>query len=227
MGTPATECWRRSASSPRTNSPPRPRSIEVSGSSCRYFADSAVAHWEIWDGPRQRDRSTGSTPSSPTCAPGFAGRPTIGDLTLAAAIAAHTAIMSWPLQRFEPVGWAEEILEAATAADLPQLPRLYMAASLCLYRASRRRRRLRRGRCNGWRPIPATTRSSTAGAASPGARPPLRWTDRSPGGDLRRAGHSAGVRSGDRPLRADLGAAGGRSRRGGHGDRRRNGRCRS
>ena len=41
--------------------------------------------------------------------------------------------MSWPLQRFEPVGWAEEILEAVVEADLPQLPRLYIAASLCLY----------------------------------------------------------------------------------------------
>ena len=34
------------------------------------------------------------------------------------------------MQRFEPVGWAEEILEAARAADLAQLPRLYTAASL-------------------------------------------------------------------------------------------------
>jgi hypothetical protein len=37
------------------------------------------------------------------------------------------------LQRFEPVGWAEELLTAATAVDLRQLPRLYTAASLCSF----------------------------------------------------------------------------------------------
>jgi hypothetical protein len=37
------------------------------------------------------------------------------------------------LQLFEPARWAEEILVAARAADLPQLPRLYTAASLCMY----------------------------------------------------------------------------------------------
>ena len=42
-------------------------------------------------------------------------------------------MLAWALQRFEPVGWAEEILAAATAADLPQLPRLYTAASLCSF----------------------------------------------------------------------------------------------
>jgi hypothetical protein len=37
------------------------------------------------------------------------------------------------LQRYEPVGWAEEILEEANAAKVPQLPRLYTAASFCMY----------------------------------------------------------------------------------------------
>jgi tetratricopeptide (TPR) repeat protein len=54
-----------------------------------------------------------------------------GDLVTAAAIAAHTAMMAHHLQRFEPAGWAEEIVPAATDVELPQLPRLYTAASLC------------------------------------------------------------------------------------------------
>ena len=37
-------------------------------------------------------------------------------------------------QRFlEPAGWAEEILDAATTAELPQLPRLSTAAALRAY----------------------------------------------------------------------------------------------
>ena len=78
-------------------------------------------------------RSTGSRPNSRNLRAAFRWAADRRKLTLATAIAAHAAIMSWPLQRFEPVSWTEEILPAATDADLPQLPRLYVAASLCLY----------------------------------------------------------------------------------------------
>jgi tetratricopeptide (TPR) repeat protein len=40
-------------------------------------------------------------------------------------------MLAAPLLRYEPLGWAEEILDTATAADLPRLPRLYTAASVC------------------------------------------------------------------------------------------------
>jgi predicted ATPase/class 3 adenylate cyclase len=56
-----------------------------------------------------------------------------GDLVTAVAIAAHTTMVGLSHQRFEPVGWAEEILEAATEADVPQLPCLYTAAANCAY----------------------------------------------------------------------------------------------
>jgi hypothetical protein len=54
-------------------------------------------------------------------------------LTTAGAIAAHAAMLGLPLERYEPAGWAEEILQAARAAEVAQLPRLYTAASLCAY----------------------------------------------------------------------------------------------
>jgi hypothetical protein len=54
-----------------------------------------------------------------------------GDLVTAAAIAAHTTMLGFVLLRYEPIAWTEEILDAAAAADLPQLPRLYTAASSC------------------------------------------------------------------------------------------------
>ena len=55
------------------------------------------------------------------------------DLACAALIAAHTTMLAFALQRFDPVGWAEEILDAATAIDLALLPRLYTASSLCTF----------------------------------------------------------------------------------------------
>ena len=51
------------------------------------------------------------------------------DLETATSIAAHTTLLAWVLQRYESVGWAEELLNAATSANVPELPRLYTAAS--------------------------------------------------------------------------------------------------
>jgi len=42
-------------------------------------------------------------------------------------------MLAWALQRYESVTWAEQLLEAATEADLPQLPRLFTAASFCVF----------------------------------------------------------------------------------------------
>jgi hypothetical protein len=55
------------------------------------------------------------------------------DVEAATAIAAHTTMIAWVLKRYESAGWAEELLDAATGADLRQLPRLYTAAALCSY----------------------------------------------------------------------------------------------
>ena len=56
-----------------------------------------------------------------------------GDLVTATAIAAHATMLGFCVHRYEPVGWAEEILDAATAADVDQLPRLYTAAAICFF----------------------------------------------------------------------------------------------
>ena len=55
------------------------------------------------------------------------------DLDAAATIAAHTTLINNTLQRYESIGWAIELLDTATRADLPQLARLYGAASLCFF----------------------------------------------------------------------------------------------
>ncbi len=53
------------------------------------------------------------------------------DPAAAIAIAAHTTIIANGSQQYEPVGWAEELLPAAVAANLAHLPRPYTAASNC------------------------------------------------------------------------------------------------
>jgi predicted ATPase/class 3 adenylate cyclase len=106
---------------------------EIRDRHARYFAELAVAYWDMWDGPDQRVALDWVDVELANLRAGFRWAADQDDLATAAAIAAHTALLGEPLQRFEPVGWAEEILEAAQAADLAQLPRLYTAASLCGY----------------------------------------------------------------------------------------------
>jgi hypothetical protein len=98
-----------------------------------YYADRAVAHWELWDGPRQPVALHWVDDEFANLRTAFRWATDRGNLAAASAIASSTALLSWARQRFEPVGWAEEILAAATAAQLRQLPRLFTAASLCSF----------------------------------------------------------------------------------------------
>jgi predicted ATPase/fructose-specific component phosphotransferase system IIB-like protein len=104
---------------------------EVKDRHAAYFAANALKHWELWDGPNQRMALDWVDVELANLRAGFRRATEQGDLDTAAAIAAHTAMLGFALQRLEPVGWAEEILPAATAGELAQLPRLYTAASLC------------------------------------------------------------------------------------------------
>ena len=96
-----------------------------------YYAEQAVAHWGLWDGPEQRVALDWVDVELANLRLGFRWATDRGELAVAAAIAAHATMLGWALQRFEPIGWAEELLPAATVADLAQLPRLYAAASVC------------------------------------------------------------------------------------------------
>ena len=104
---------------------------EVRDRHARWFAAQAMAHFDLWDGPRQREGTDWADVEFANLRAGFRWAADQGDVETATAIVANTAVPAWSLQRYEPVGWAEELLPAATAADLAQLPRLYSAAALC------------------------------------------------------------------------------------------------
>ena len=98
-----------------------------------YFAEQAVAYWEIWDGPDQRVALGWVDDEFANLRTGFRWAADKAELDVAAAVAAHCALLGFTLQRFEPAGWAEEILQAAADAEVRLLPRLYTAASLCMF----------------------------------------------------------------------------------------------
>ena len=107
--------------------------VQVRDRHARYFADQALSYWDIWDGPGQRVAVDWVDVEFANLRAGFRWAADSGDLATATTIAAHTALLAIALQRFEPTGWAEEILASPTAADLRQLPRLYTAASICSF----------------------------------------------------------------------------------------------
>jgi predicted ATPase len=98
-----------------------------------YYAEQAMAHWDLWEGPGYRAAADWVAAEFANLRAGFRWAADHADLATAAAIAAHITMMGFFLQLFEPMGWVDEILPAASAGDLAQLPRLYTAAGLSCY----------------------------------------------------------------------------------------------
>ncbi len=106
-------------------------SLDVRDLHARYYAAQAIVVWDLWDGPGYDTAVDWVEVELDSLRTGFRWATDRSDIDTATAIAAHTAMLAWGLQQFEPVGWAEELLPWATTADVAQLPRLYVADSCC------------------------------------------------------------------------------------------------
>ena len=71
----------------------------------------------LWDSPRQREAYAGLPPNWPICAPRFGGPPTTTTSTIAATIATYAGFFGYLIGNYEPIAWAEELIEAARAVD--------------------------------------------------------------------------------------------------------------
>ncbi len=94
---------------------------EVRDRHARFFADAVVDQFAIWDGPRQRLALDWVDDEFANLRAAFRWAVSGSDVSTAVAVAAHVALMAMPLQRYEATGWAEEVLDAARAAE-PRLP---------------------------------------------------------------------------------------------------------
>jgi predicted ATPase/class 3 adenylate cyclase len=106
---------------------------EVRDAHASFFAHEAERHWEIWDGPRYRESVDWFETELDNLRAAFRSAVERGDLDVATTVAAHAAMLGQSLQTFEPVGWCEELVAAATDGRVRQLPRLCAGASLCLF----------------------------------------------------------------------------------------------
>jgi predicted ATPase/DNA-binding CsgD family transcriptional regulator len=98
-----------------------------------HFGREAAARWEHWDGPGWRDAVDWVDVELGNLRAGFRWSAGRGQLDVATDIAAHAALMGFSVQLFETLSWAEELLPAATAADVRRLPRLYTAAGYACF----------------------------------------------------------------------------------------------
>ena len=98
-----------------------------------HFGHEASARYGHWNGPGWRDAVDWVEVELDNLRSAFRWSMERGQLEVATDVAAHAALMSFSVQLFETVAWAEELLPAATDADVRRLPRLYAAAGYACF----------------------------------------------------------------------------------------------
>ena len=104
---------------------------EVRTAHARYFAGREADILALWDSPRQREAYDWFTAELANLRTAFRWAADHGDLDVAATIATYAAFVGFLAEIYEPIAWAEEILDAARAMDHPRLAFLYVIASQC------------------------------------------------------------------------------------------------
>jgi hypothetical protein len=109
---------------------------EVRATHARYFAGREADILALWDSPRQREAYDWFTIELANLRTAFRWAADHGDLDVAAPIATYAAWFGYLTENYEPIAWAEELIEPARAVDHPRLAALYVVASNC-YMAGR------------------------------------------------------------------------------------------
>ncbi|HYL52134.1 MAG TPA: NB-ARC domain-containing protein, partial [Acidimicrobiia bacterium] len=98
----------------------------------RYFAAQAADHWARWNGPGWRSSVDWLTTELANLRAAFQWS-CERDMNTAVDVAAHAALIGTSASQFEPIGWAERLLEPATTTSVARLPRLYAAAGYACF----------------------------------------------------------------------------------------------
>jgi hypothetical protein len=105
-------------------------------SHARYFAGRASDVVALWDGPRQRETYLWFTTEFANLRAAFWWSARNHNLDSAATLATHSTFLGVWVEQYEPVAWAEELIEPARAVDHRRLLQLYVVAAQC-YAAGR------------------------------------------------------------------------------------------
>jgi predicted ATPase len=97
----------------------------------RHFAARETDILALWDSPRQKEAYDWFTVELANLRTAFRWAADRGDLDDAATIATYAAFLGLCIDNYEPIAWAEELIEPARAVDHPRLAFLYVIASQC------------------------------------------------------------------------------------------------
>ena len=97
----------------------------------RYFAGRHTDIMALWDSPRQRKAYDWFSTELANLRTAFRWATDNGDLDTAATIVTYAGPLGVWVENYEPIAWAEELIESARAAGHPRLVRLYGIASQC------------------------------------------------------------------------------------------------
>jgi len=104
---------------------------EARAAHARNFAGRETDIMAVWDSPRQREAYTWFSAELANLRTAFRWAADHGDLDVAATIATYAAFLGLWVENYEPIVWAEEVIEPARAVDHPRLAALYAMASGC------------------------------------------------------------------------------------------------
>jgi predicted ATPase/class 3 adenylate cyclase len=105
---------------------------EARAAHAHYFAGREADIMALWDSPRQRAAYDWFTIELANLRTAFRWAADHGDLDVAATLASSVGLLGLGVQTYEPIAWAEELIEPARAVDHPRLAFLYVMASWCL-----------------------------------------------------------------------------------------------
>src|SRR5580693_8331084 len=99
----------------------RGAATEIRAAHSRYFAGREADIMALWDSPRQREANDWLTVELANLRTAFRWAADQGDLDVAATLASYAGWLGTCVHTVEPIAWAEELIEAARAADHPRL----------------------------------------------------------------------------------------------------------
>jgi hypothetical protein len=109
----------------------RGEASEIRAAHSRYFAGREADILALWDSPHQREAYDWFSVELANLRTAFRWAADHGDLDVAATLATYVGLLGVGVQTFEPIAWAEELIESARTVDHPRLAFLYVIASLC------------------------------------------------------------------------------------------------
>ena len=90
----------------------------VRAAHARYFAGCEADIMSLWDGPRQREAYAWFTAELANLRTAFRWATDQGDLDTAATIATYAGLLGVMVVNYEPIAWAEELIEPAPSITL-------------------------------------------------------------------------------------------------------------